>query len=77
MSQAAEVIDYIKKHGSITTMQAFGLGITRLASRVHDIRQFGITVNREMVHVLNRRGETCCVARYTIPEESLKVLDRG
>jgi hypothetical protein len=67
MSQAKEVIEYIRDHGSITTMDAFGIGITRLASRVHDLRSFGIPVEKEMVSVLNRRGETCRVARYTIP----------
>lgn len=68
MSQATDVIEFIRDHGSITTMDAFGLGITRLASRVHDLRRFGITVNREMVNVTNRKGETCRVARYTIPD---------
>ena len=67
MSQATEVVEYIRDHGSITTMQAFGLGITRLASRVHELRTFGINVEREMVSVQNRKGETCRVARYTIP----------
>lgn len=67
MSQAREIIEYVKNHGSITTMEAFGMGITRLASRVHDIKSFGITVNKEMVTVRNRKGEDCRVARYTIP----------
>jgi hypothetical protein len=49
-------------------MQAFGLGITRLASRVHDIRAFGIIVEKEMVTVKNRKGEDCRVARYSIPD---------
>jgi hypothetical protein len=68
MSQAKEVIDFIRQNGSITTMQAFGLGITRLASRVHDIRAFGINVEKEMVTVKNRKGEDCRVARYSIPD---------
>ncbi len=68
MSQAKEVIDFIRQNGSITTMQAFGLGITRLASRVHDIRGYGINVEKEMVTVKNRKGEDCRVARYTIPD---------
>lgn len=67
MSQATDVIEYIRENGSITTMQAFGLGITRLASRVHELRSFGIPVAKEMVSVQNRKGETCRVARYTIP----------
>lgn len=67
MSQTTDIIEFIRDNGSITTMQAFGIGITRLASRVHDLRRFGINVEREMVEVLNRKGETCRVARYTIP----------
>jgi hypothetical protein len=67
MSQATDIIEFIRDHGSITTMQAFGLGITRLASRIHDIKSVGIPVEREMVEVQNRKGETCRVARYTIP----------
>lgn len=67
MSQATDVIEFIRDNGSITTMQAFGLGITRLASRVHELRAFGINVEKEMVPVQNRKGETCRVARYTIP----------
>lgn len=69
MTQAAQIVDYMQTHGSITTMQAFDLGITRLASRVHELRQGGIDVQREMVRVLNRHGETCHVARYTLPAE--------
>ena len=67
MSQATEIIEYIRVHGSITTMQAFGLGITRLASRVHDLRTFGVTVEKEMITVENRSCKPCRVARYTIP----------
>jgi translation initiation factor 1 (eIF-1/SUI1) len=67
MSQATDIIEFIRDNGSITTMQAFGIGITRLASRIHDIKAVGITVEKEMIEVQNRKGETCRVARYTIP----------
>lgn len=67
MSQATQVIKYIRENGSITTTQAFELGITRLASRVHELREHGVPVEREMIAVQNRHGETCRVARYTIP----------
>lgn len=66
MSQATAVVEFIRDHGSITTMQAFGIGITRLASRVYDLRAYGINVQKEMVSVKNRNGEDCRVARYTI-----------
>ena len=68
MSQAAQVIEFVRDHGSITTKQAMDfLGCYRLASRICDIKKMGITVEREMVTVRNRNGEPCRVARYTIP----------
>ena len=68
MSQALEVIDYIRDNGSITTKDATDIGIYRLSARIYDIRAFGITVDKEMVTVKNRKGEDCRVARYTIPD---------
>jgi hypothetical protein len=68
VSQATDIIEYIRDHGSITTKQAMeDLGCYRLSGRIYDIKSFGIPVEREMVEVLNRKGETCRVARYTIP----------
>lgn len=68
MSQTTEVITFIKEHGSITTKQAMDfLGVYRLASRISEIKKVGIPVEKEMVTVLNRHGEPCRVARYTIP----------
>ena len=62
--QEKDVIDFIKAHGSITTLQAFGIGVARLASRVFDLRAKGIPIQSEMVAVENRKGEKCRVARY-------------
>ena len=68
MSQATDIILYIRDHGSITTKQAMEeLGCYRLSGRIYDIKSFGIPVEKEMVEVKNRKGETCRVARYTIP----------
>ena len=65
-TQVMKIIRYMQKHGSITTMQAFGIGVTRLASRIFDIRRMGIEIESEMVNVKNRDGEICRVARYRI-----------
>lgn len=68
MSQATDVIEFIRKHGSITTKQAMDeLGCYRLASRISDMKTAGIPVEREMVTVPRRDGTTARVARYTIP----------
>lgn len=68
MTQTMEIIEYIRKNGSITTKQAMEeLGCYRLSGRIYDIKAFGIDVHKEMITVKNRKGEDCRVARYTIP----------
>ena len=68
MSQAVDIIKYIRDNGSITTRQAMiDLGVYRCASRINEIRKFGIPVQTEMVTVPARDGKTARVARYTIP----------
>lgn len=62
--QEKDVIDFMQKNGSITTLQAFGIGVARLASRVFDLRTKGVPIKREMISVENRKGEKCRVARY-------------
>ena len=68
MSQATDIIEFIRDNGSITPKQAMDyLGIYRLASRITDLRKAGIPIDKEMIPVLNRNGKTCRIARYTIP----------
>lgn len=63
--QTKRVLDYIDKHGSITQDEARdALGVSRLASRIWDIRHSGIEIRREMVTGKNRYGEPVSYARY-------------
>lgn len=49
-TQEEMILDYLKEHGSITSMQAFQrLGITRLSARVYDLRDHGHNVVTETV----------------------------
>ena len=69
MTQTERVIEYMKRNGSITSRQAFiELGVQRLASRIHEIREAGIKVSSEMVTVPCRDGSKARVARYWLPE---------
>lgn len=64
------IIDYCDKHGSITAKEAQDeLGVARLASRIHDIRNSGLDVHKEMVTGINRFGDKTHYARYTIAKE--------
>ena len=45
-TQADRVLEYIKKFGSITTLQAFrDLGVTRLSARIFELRDRGIIID--------------------------------
>ena len=66
MTQCEKIVEYIREFGSITTMEAFtDLGITRLASRIHDLQSEGFNIDREIVKGKNRYGETIHYMRYS------------
>ena len=68
-TQCQRIIDYIKKFGSITTIEAFtDLGITRLASRIHDLTVDGYDIERQTESGKNRFGETVHYTRYSLRE---------
>lgn len=63
--------DMIRRHmetvGPITQLEATErFGCTRLAARISDIRAMGVQVDRVMVPVQNRYGDTVHVAQYSI-----------
>lgn len=66
LSQCDMVIKYINDFGSITTLQAFhDLGITRLASRIHDLKKRGYCFARETMESQNRYGQPVRYIRYS------------
>lgn len=70
MRQTERILEYMRDFGSITTAQAFtDLGVARLASRIHDLREQGHVITREMVSAKNRYGETVHFARYSLESE--------
>lgn len=69
-TQHDRIVDYIKKHGSITTLDAYNdLGITKLTTRISEMRRMGMTIIGERVTVKNRYNEECSVNRYTMMED--------
>ena len=70
MNQGDRVIEYIKRFGSITPMEAFMyLGITKLATRISELRQEGMEFKKEYVKSKNRFGETVHYMKYSFPKE--------
>ena len=69
MTQRELIIDYITDFGSITPMQAFAdLGITKLATRISEMRKVGYDFKIEMVRSRNRYGKPVSYARYSFVE---------
>lgn len=72
ITQNDRIIEYIKEFGSITTLEAFNdLGVTRLASRIHDLRVAGYEFETEFVSAKNRYGEVVSFKRYKLKEDKV------
>ena len=72
MTQAKRIIEYINKFGSITPMEAFmDLGITKLATRISEMRKEGIIFEQKAEKGVNRWGEPTYFMRYWLPKEGV------
>lgn len=64
-TQNARILAYIDQHGGITQREADdNFGITRLPSRIFDLRSMGYNIVSEWVKGKNRFGEPVRVKRY-------------
>lgn len=69
MTQREAILQYINEFGSITPMQAFAdLGITKLATRISEMRKDGLRFKIEMVTVNGRYQRTVTFAKYSFAE---------
>ena len=69
MTQREAIIDYITEFGSITPIQAFSdLGITKLATRISEMRKDGWNFKIEMISTKNRYGKAVSYAKYSFAE---------
>lgn len=67
MTQKEMIVKYIQDFGSISTYEAFiDLGITRLASRISDLKNDGVTISKKTEKSKNRYGKTVHYTRYRI-----------
>lgn len=69
MTQREQIIDYLNQFGSITPMEAFAdLGITKLATRISEMRKDGKEFRIETVKSTNRFGKAIRYAKYSLKE---------
>lgn len=69
MTQREEILQYLKEHESITPMDAWNkLFITKLSTRVSEMRKDGIRFKIEYIKDKNIYGRTVRYARYSLCE---------
>jgi 3'-phosphoadenosine 5'-phosphosulfate sulfotransferase len=72
MTQKEQILDYLQRFKTITPMDAFAdLGITKLATRVSEMRRDGVEFNIESVKSKNRFGKTVRFAKYSLKETNV------
>lgn len=70
MNQRQLILNYIREFGSITPMQAFAdLGITKLSTRISEMKRDGINIKVDSVQQKNRYGKTITFSKYSMMEE--------
>lgn len=75
MTQKQMIIAHFLEGKSITSGEAFKMGIGRLASRINDIKEDGIPVRDQFIKVAKANGETAVVKEYWLAPETIKALN--
>ena len=69
-NQCHRVLDYIEKHGGITSYQAQKhISVARLASRITELKKQGYPIVSEWVSGVNKYGEKYRAKRYSLDAE--------
>ena len=70
ITQKEAIIKYIDEFGSITPMEAFhDLDITKLATRISEMKKDGWKFHTDMIHVKNRYGNSVNYCRYSCADD--------
>ena len=68
-TQEKEVLDYLRKIGSITSWEAIvEFGATRLSAIIYNLRKKGYNIETTDLTVKNRYGNATTVAKYILHE---------
>lgn len=70
MTHKERTLDYLKRFGSITSLDAFrDLGNTRLSATIYTLRKEGYNIESATETSLNRFGEKTHYDRYYLRED--------
>ena len=68
-TQCERILRHLRDYGSITQKEAYAeYGITRLASRINDLKKKGFNITSETVEGKNRYGEATHFSLYRLEE---------
>ena len=70
MTQVEIILRHLQDYGAITTYEAFTeYGITRLPSRIFDLRSRNLNITDEWVYRKNRYGKQIKFKKYILERE--------
>lgn len=68
MTQYDRIAKYMEEYGSISPYEAFAdLGITKLSTRIGEMRRKGMHIDQRLCTAKNRFGEDVTFMRYWMP----------
>lgn len=70
-TQEEKVLEYIRRYGKITTLDAFkDLGITRLSAKIFNLKRQGHNITGEFRTEKNRFGQYICYKIYRLENDT-------
>ena len=70
ITQKERILDYLNRFGAITPMEAFqDLGITKLATRISELKKDGVKFDQKNIQVKNRYGRVINYMCYRLSED--------
>ena len=70
MTQTEMILKHLQDYGSITTYEAFmEYGITRLPSRIFDLKSSNYKISDEWIYRKNRYGKKIKFKKYVLEKE--------
>lgn len=69
-AQCQRVIDWLKEHSELTTLEAITeLGVLRLSARISELKDDGFLFDCRWKEITNRYGEKCKIKAYSLAKE--------
>lgn len=73
MTQYERIEKYLTDFSTITPLEAFrDLGITKLATRISEMKRKGYVFDQQLVTSKNRYGESCTYMQYSLVSKPKK-----